>query len=179
MRAALLCVLLLALPTGAQEAVVPIADVPLPNRVDYTHPRARDLPIRCHDGDVEYFAGKTLGEVFGDQWPDAPAATRATPARQVERTALSWPNGLGQTGARSMVAVLVGPDGKAIQARALCASTPAISKPAVRASMRSRYAPATYDGVPATGVFISTIRFGVLDAPESPVPERPAAAGRP
>lgn len=179
MRALLLSMSLLALPTAAQEAAPPIADdVPLPNRVDYSRPAARDLPIRCHDGDVAYFPGKTLGEVFGAAWPDPPAAARRTPARQVERVALSWPNGLGQTGARSMVAVLVGPDGKALEARAICASTPAISKPAVRAALRSRYAPATFDGVAATSVVISAIRFGVLDAPETPVPDRPAPAER-
>ena len=55
---------------------------------------------------------------------------------------------------------------------------PAISKPVVRAAMRSVYAPARFDGAPGTSVGVVVFNFGVRYASETPVPERPAPARR-
>jgi hypothetical protein len=163
---------------AAEPAAATDAHGPLTSQVDVTRPGARDLPIRCVPGDVEYFAGRTLGDVFGSAWPEAPPGARVEPARVLQSAPPTWPRGLGQAHAVAVVAILVGPDGRAIDARAICASTPAMAGPAVRAALRSVYAPALFDGVPGTGVAVRPYVFVVRDRPSSPVPDRPGRPAR-
>ena len=119
----------------------------------------RNQPVRCGPGSIEYFAGKTLGEVFGEAWSAAPASTRFDRPRALRMGAMRWPRGLGQDGATVVTATLVGADGRAIHAEALCASVPAIAKPAMRAAMDGSYTPAKFDGAPGMGIVFNTWRF--------------------
>ncbi|HXH01550.1 MAG TPA: hypothetical protein VNI56_05120 [Xanthomonadaceae bacterium] len=155
------------LSAGVQAADAGAAG-PLSSHTDYTLTAARNFPVRCKDGDIEYFAGRTMGEVFGNAWPEAPVARTATRARVLQAAAPSWPPGLGPGHAVVVVATLVGADGRPIQARALCATMQAIAKPAVRASLRSRYEPARFDGVATTSVVVHVLRFEFRDAQSVP-----------
>lgn len=176
MRAVFAVLLLASAPTAParDDATVKAGDPALlSSRLDYTQAVNRDLPIRCKEGDIEYFAGKSLGEVFGHAWPTTPVATSHERARMAHPVAPTWPKGLGQSGAIVVVAALVDSQGKVIDARAICASTPSISKPAVRATLRSRFEPARFDGVATTSVAIWLVRFGLHEKPSTPVPPRP------
>lgn len=130
----------------------------------------RNRPVRCQPGEIEYFAGKTLGDVFGDAWPAAPASLKFERPTTLRRGIMQWPRGLGQDGAAVMTATLVGADGRAVDARALCATAPAISEPAVRAAKGGRYTPAKFDGVPGMGIVFSTWRYRFRN--DEPPPRR-------
>ena len=161
--------LLLALGLPAVQAVAgDAAGGAAPLRPDYTRPESRDVPIRCKEGDVEYFAGQSMGDVFGAAWPAVPAARVVTPPRVVQSAPLTWPKGLGQGHAVAVVAILVGADDRAVDARAICASMPAIANPAVRAALRSTYETARFDGVPAATVVVRPFVFRFDDAPARP-----------
>lgn len=179
MRACLPALLLaVAMPLAAQD-VADASAPPLSSRVDYTRPGARDLPIRCKPADVEYFAGKTMGEVFGSAWPQVPDNARIDPPQILKTAPPTWPRGLGGDHAVAVVAILIGPDGRALDAHAVCASMPAIAKPAVRAALRSVYQAARFDGLAGTSVAVRPFVFGVRERPSSPVPQRPGRPGRP
>lgn len=178
MRAGLMAlVLAMAPPAFAQTAEgVPDDEAMLSSRLDHLQPDARGYPIRCKPGDIEFFAGKTMGDVFGDAWPATPQASNVTRAELVQAVAPTWPKGLGQHGAIVVVAALVGPDGRVADAKAICANAAAIAKPAVRAVSRSVYEPARFDGVPGTSVVMRVVRFGLKERPSTPVPVRPGRA---
>ena len=165
-----------ALPAIAQ-APVASEETQLASRLDYTQPGNRHVPIRCKPGDVEYYAGRSMGDVFGAAWPESAPAARIDPPAVVQLAAPAWPRGLDHDRAIAVVAVLIGPDGRAIDAHGICASMPAIVNPVARAAMRSRYTPARFDGVPGTTVGVVVFRFGLRDAPQAPA-DRAARAGR-
>jgi len=167
---------LLALaPVAAAQDAMPIRDAgaePLSSHLDYTRPENRDRPIRCKDGDINFYADKSLGDLFGDAWPAVPVATKTERARTLRNVAPKWPRGLGQSGSVVVTAALIDADGDPIDAFALCATTPAIAKPVVRAAMRSRYSAATFDDVPMTSVVVRVWRFNIRDVPP-PVVQQP------
>jgi hypothetical protein len=162
-RLALVALVLGTMSVAGAQAADADGSGTLSSRTDYARPDARDLPVRCKPGDIEYYAGKTLGDVFGAAWPAPPPAARVARAELTQAAAPAWPKGLGQDGAIAVVAALVGADGRVLDARPLCASAPAIAKPAVRATERSLYSPARFDGVPGVGVAVRVIRFGVRE----------------
>ena len=167
MRLRVLALVLAVAPAFAQEASS-VGDVDpstlTTSRRDHTDPATRDLPIRCKDGDIEYFPGRSLGEVFGAAWPAAPVATTRRAARAIRVVSPERPNGLGQDGAIAVTAVLVAADGTPVDAKVICATAPAMANEVVRAAMRSQYAPAMFDGQPAVGVATNVWRFSLREA---------------
>ena len=167
---------LLALaPVATPQDAMPIGDAgpqPLSSHLDYTRPENRDWPIRCKDGDINFHADKSLGDLFGDDWPAAPVAAKTERARTLRTVAPRWPKGLGQSGSVVVTAALIDAAGDPIDAFALCATTPAIAKPVVRAAMSSRYSAATFDNVPMTSVVVRVWRFNIRDVP-APVARQP------
>ncbi len=148
MRTVLAAIVLLACAFGisAQE---------LSSQRDYSDNIQRDLPIACMPGDIESHAGKTIGELFGTDWPAQPEASspeaRAS-ARMLEQGPLRWPRGMDFQDATVVMAVLVGADGTPLQAEPLCATRMGLTKSVRRWLLESTYAPAVIDGQPVTSV---------------------------
>ncbi|WP_133501248.1 hypothetical protein [Cognatilysobacter terrigena] len=168
---ALTIALAMASPAASAQGVP--STEPMSADTDLTTPGSHARPVRCHPGDIEYYAGRTVGEVFDVAWPEVAPGVHADPARVVKTVAPTWPRGLGQDRAEVTVAILIGPDGRAVDAHAICASMAAIAKPAVRAAMRSVYMPARFNDVPAMSMAVWPFVFGLQDAPSTPVPDRP------
>ena len=135
----------------------PVAAPAAPQR-DATDPRMRDVPMRCRPGQVDVAAGRTLGQLFGAEWPAQPQAARRTPAQPVNLGHVDWPAQNGQGMATS--AVLVDAQGKPLRAKVLCASTQALVAPVEAAAMKGSYRAATFDGAAGTGVALVTWRVG-------------------
>ena len=132
----------------------------LSSRRDYSDPAQRDLPIACKAGDRESFPGKTLGEVFGGDWPAQPASSSVearTGAQLLERGPMRWPKGVDLQGAFTVVAVLVGSDGTPLRAEVICATRMGFDTSVRRHAMASTYAPAEVDGTPITSVLVRVV----------------------
>ncbi|HZX80817.1 MAG TPA: hypothetical protein VFE72_07695 [Lysobacter sp.] len=125
---------------------------------DATDPRMRDTPMRCRPGQVDVAGGRTLGQLFGADWPASPEASRRTPAQAVKLGHVEWPAQGGKGTATS--AVLVDAQGKPLRTKVLCASTQALVAPVEAAAMQGTYRAATFDGVAGTGVALVTWRVG-------------------
>jgi hypothetical protein len=132
----------------------------LASRRNYLDPAERDVPIVCKDGDFERHAGRSLGQVFGADWPVSPVPTSSvTRARTLEPGRMVWPRGMeGKTGL-VVVAVLVDASGKPLRAEPLCANTTGFDMAARRASMDATYSPAAVDGTPVVSPVVRVIRF--------------------
>jgi hypothetical protein len=128
---------------------------------DYTDPSARDAAITCKPNDFERQAGKTMGQLFGADWPAAPAPTTAapTPAKVIELGKVVWPRGLESQNAFVVVAVLVGADGNPIKAEPLCASATGFEMTSRRIVMGGKYEPATVDGKPVVAPTAVLVKF--------------------
>ena len=145
--------LLAALPAFAQTPA-------LSSNTDYSRAGARELPVTCKTGDVQPFAGKPMGEVFGDAWPPAPAPAKdSAPPEVIAHGRIVSPRGLEGQPATVVVAVLVGSDGKAIASETICATSAAFSVAAKRALRNASYKPALADGRPVAGVVAVPIVF--------------------
>ena len=143
---------LAASAAGAQED--------LSSRRDYSDNAQRDRPIACKDGDVQRFPGKSLGEVFGADWPAQPEASspQARIGVQVlEHGPVRWPRGLDPQDAFTVVAVLVDAEGKPLRAEVLCATRAGFDKAARNHVMADTYAPATIDGKPVTSAIVQVV----------------------
>lgn len=140
-------------------------DTVLSSRRDTSDPRVRDLPIRCREGDLERFPGRTLGAVFGDAWPgtDATPGARSLPARLHQPAQLEWPRGLGREESILVTATLVDAAGTPLQTEVICATTQGLDAHVERAALRSRFAPATVDGIPTIGVAMHVWRFRISE----------------
>lgn len=121
----------------------------------------REKSIACGPGEIAYFPGIPLGDVFGEQWQQPPAARKFERPRTVRRGLMRWPAGQGQDGASVTTATLVDAGGRAVAAHAVCATAPAIDAPSVRAALSGRYAPARFDGMPGMGIVIERWRFRI------------------
>ncbi len=153
----------LAVPAHAQED--------LSSKRDYTDNAQRDRPIACKAGDIEDFPGKTIGEVFGTDWPAQPDAAdpaARTQVRMLERGKLRWPSGLDPQGAFTVVAVLVGMDGKPVRAEVLCKTRVGFDKAARNYLMDSTYQPATIDGKPVASVAVQVISVRMVEQGAQP-----------
>ncbi|MGV8942466.1 energy transducer TonB [Thermomonas sp.] len=155
MRAMLFGLVLAILPAlaGAQD---------LSSQRDYSDPAQRDLLIACKSGDRESFPGKTLGEVFGADWPVQPVPSSAdahSSAQLLERGPMRWPSGMDFQNAYIVVAVLVGSDGKPLRAEVLCSTGMGFDTSVRRHAMASTYAPAEVDGKPITSVLVRVVSF--------------------
>lgn len=151
-------------PTLALALLLPLAahaaEPRLSSNTDYSAPGARDLPVTCKPGDAQPFAGKTMGEVFGEAWPATPAATAShTPPKVLTRSKLVPPRGLEGKPATVVVAVLVGADGKGLAEEAVCMSDAAFATAAKRVLRNSTYEPARVDGQAVTSVLAVPIVF--------------------
>ena len=125
----------------------------LSSHTDYSSDAARRLPIVCKQGDIELAPGKSMGELFGADWPAEPAASVSRqPAKLVQKAKAIWPRGLETVSAVAVVATLVDAGGRPISAHPICVTRNGFDKAAARMAMRSRYAPALIDGKPVTSV---------------------------
>ncbi|HZH42965.1 MAG TPA: hypothetical protein VEY50_02610 [Lysobacter sp.] len=138
----------------------------LSSRRDTSDNAVRTLPVRCKPGDLERHPGRSLGDIFGEDWPPQPdvPAERRQPARSVKSGSLHLPAGMPATRMVVVSATLVAADGRPLRAEVLCASQGGLDSTVRRAAMRSRYEPARFDGVPMTGVAMQVWRF--LPRPE-------------
>jgi hypothetical protein len=145
-------------PVAAPAAALPPA-APAARR-DPTDPRMRDMPMRCKPGDVDAARGRTLGQIFGAEWPAAPAvpAARRSAAQPLRLGRVEWPASGGT--ATAVSAVLVDAKGAPLRVQVLCASKAELVAPVERAAMQGTYRAATFDGAPATSVAIVAWRVG-------------------
>lgn len=159
--------LLLAVVAHAQPSPAPTAPVAKPATVtapaarrDPTDPRMRDVPMRCKPGDVDVARGRTLGQIFGADWPAAPAvpAEQRSAAQPMKLGRVEWPASGGP--ATAISAVLVDAKGAPIRVQVLCASKAELVAPVERAAMQGTYRAATFDGAAATSVAIVAWRVG-------------------
>lgn len=177
-RVCLSVALLLATAANAQDATTPGATAPpaapaapeaapgaapmLSSKRDYSDNTQRDLPIACKAGDLERQAGKSLGQVFGADWPAQPTPSSPDSHSPADATAMGkmvWPRGLeGQRGL-VVLAVLVGSDGKPLRAEPLCATANGYDRSAQRSAMGGSYKPALVDGKPITSPAIVVVNF--------------------
>ena len=151
-----------------------VAAQELSSQRDYTDNAQRDLPIACMAGDIESHPGKSIGELFGADWPAQPEASSPearTSAHLVEQGQLRWPRGMDFQDAIVVMAVLVGADGAPLQAEPLCATRMGLTKAVRRSLMASTYAPAVIDGQAVTSVVTIVQRFNKNDRPD-PVKRR-------
>ena len=152
-RLLIVALLLASLPAWAQEAR-------LSSDTDYSREGARDLPVTCKPGDVQPFAGKTMGQVFGDAWPaQAVASKNSQPAEVVSSGRIVAPRGLEGQSAIAVIAVLVGSDGKLIANEAICMTAAPFSTAAKRALRNATFKPAEVDGAPVTSVLAVPVVF--------------------
>lgn len=124
----------------------------------------RNHEITCPEGDSVAFPGKSLGDVFGKDWPADAAAAQVAP-RLLARGAMAWPQGMNPQGVSTVVAVLVGPDGKPVRAELLCSNRPGFGASVRRHAMASTYAPGEADGKPVAAVLIRVIGQGKGSTP--------------
>lgn len=132
-----------------------VAAQELSSQRDYTDNVQRDLPIACMPGDIESHPGKTLGDVFGSDWPVQPEASSPgarTSARLVEQGPLRWPRGMDFQDAVVVMAVLVAADGTPLRAEPLCSTRMGLTKTVRRSLMEGVYAPAVIDRQSVTSV---------------------------
>ncbi len=145
------------LPAFASEAPV------RSSALDYTDPAARHRPVTCKEGDREREPGRSLGDVFGDQWPEQPQPVQGGETRKAHVRAVQ----LGQDIVRGapaqrglvVVAVLVDPAGKPLAARPICATTDGYDNRARRLALRSLYEPALINGQAVTSVATLIVPF--------------------
>ena len=130
---------------------------------DYSINASRDLPILCKDGDIQPFAGKTMGQVFGEAWPTQQEPSNANahhPAQMLSVRRWSTPRGLEGQQALVVMAVLVDPQGQSIHSEIVCATSAAYFPHAKRTIRSASFAPATVNGTPITSVAIAILKFG-------------------
>lgn len=151
--------LLLALasaPAPAQQA--------LSSSLDDSPSASRDHPVTCKPGDLEPHRGRTLGEVFGADWPQQP---EPAVAGAHERARVLWLPRLDRTRLRGLpiqgglvvATVLVEPARRPLRVETLCATTAGYDTFVPRLPRQASYLPATVDGTPATSVAIAVQRF--------------------
>ncbi len=146
-----------ALPASAG-AEAPLAS----SHTDYTVPGARELPITCKDGDMQPFAGKTMGEVFGAEWPaqaTPESATAHAPPKVLKLGKIVPPRGLEGQHAAVVMAILVGADGNMIAAEPICLSAAPYAIAAKRALRGAHFEAGTINGQPVTSVIAAAIVF--------------------
>ena len=137
---------------------------PLSSSLDHSLDASRDHPVTCKPGDLEPHRGRTLGEVFGADWPRQPEPTvagahgRASLVR-MPRLDPARLRGLPPHGGLVVAAVLLAPDGNPLRVETLCATTAGYDTFARRFLRQAAYRPATVDGVPMTSVAIVLHRF--------------------
>lgn len=150
-----------------------LAQEDLSSKRDYSDPVQRGRPIACKAGDIEGFPGKSLGEVFGADWPVQPVPSLpggyAEPS-VVERARIHWPRGMAPQDSIVVVAVLVDPSGTPLRAEVLCSTRMGLNKSMRRTMMESTYSPATVDGRPITSVLVAA---QVVSARERTGPKKP------
>ena len=161
-KAALLAACAFALPAAAQD---------LSSQRDYADPAQRDRPIACKPGDIEKFPGKSLGEVFGADWPKVNGSQRAT-ARLLEHGPIRWPAGLDPQHSFTVVAVLVDAAGEPVRAEVLCTTRMGLDAAVRRHALASTYAPAMVDGRPVAAPLVRVVSVRTQAREVAPRPRR-------
>lgn len=165
MRAALLFALSLSL----LPAIALAEDIS--SKRDYMDPAQRDRPIVCKPGDMERFPGKTLGDVFGDDWPAQPVSSspeNQSGPRVVQEAAMHPPRGMDPQNSFTVVAILISSEGKPLRAEILCSTRMGMDAAVRRQALASSYLPAQVDGKPITSVGVRVAAFRV--APRMRIP---------
>ncbi|RZA18026.1 MAG: hypothetical protein EOP93_12190 [Lysobacteraceae bacterium] len=142
---------------------------------DYSDPVQRDRPIACKAGDSERFPGKSLGDVFGADWPTQPMPSSpgtSAAAQLLERGPIRWPRGLDAQDSFTVVAILVDAAGKPLRAEILCSTRVGFDKSVRNHAMASSYAPAQVDGVPVTSALVRVVSVRALERGPSAKPRR-------
>ncbi len=142
---------------------------------DYSDPTQRDLPIACKAGDIEGFPGKSLGDVFGAEWPAQPLPSSAashSKVRLLEPGPMKLPRGMDAQDSVNVVAVLVSAEGTPLRAEILCSTRMGLNMAVRRHAMASTYAPAEVDGVPVISVIARLVRFNAVERPSMGKPRR-------
>ena len=122
------------------------------SRRDHSLNANRDLPIACKPGDLERLPGKTMGEVFGAQWPAQPEPE--TPQAHGEARLLAaqftpgMTRGLPPQPGLVISAVLVDSHGKALKVVPVCATGEGYDVATKRLLMRGKYQPAMVNAQP-------------------------------
>lgn len=131
--------------------------------LDYTDPAARHHPVTCKEGDREREPGRSLGDVFGEQWPEQPRPLPGGETRKAHVRAVQFSRDIvrGAPAQRGLVvvAVLVDPAGKPLAARPICATTDGYDNKARRLALRSFYEPALVNGQAVTSVAMLIVPF--------------------
>ena len=124
--------------------------------LDYSLNANRDAPIRCWRGQLERAPGKTMGELFGGDWPVQPEP--ATPEAHSKARLKSLHVGSGKLRGLPtqdglvVVAVLVDAEGKPLKVEPLCATTDGYDIAVKRMYSRAEYMPAMVNGKPIVSV---------------------------
>ncbi len=161
-----LMVLLAGLPltAGAED---------LSSRRDYSDPAQRDRPIACKPGDIEKFPGKSLGDVFGADWPAQPVPRNQdahSAATVLARGPMRWPRGMDPQHSFTVVAVLIDASGKPLRAEILCTTRLGFDAAVKRHALASTYAPALVDGKPITSALVTVVSFRMREPNFVPKP---------
>jgi hypothetical protein len=123
----------------------------------------RDLPIACKPGDLERMPGKSMGEVFGAQWPAQPEPQTPQAHSKARLLAVQASSGMtrGLPPQPGMViaAVLVDGHGKAMKVVPICATDEGYDVATTRLLMRGKYQPATVDAQPIISVAMVVFRY--------------------
>ena len=147
----------------------------LSSRRDYSDNVQRDRPIACKAGDDERFPGKSLGDVFGADWPAQPEASSPDARSGVsvlEHGPIRWPRGLDAQDSFTVVAVLVDAEGKPLRAEILCSTRAGFDKSVRNHAMADTYAPAMIDGKPVTSMIVQVVSVRAMERQRAPKPLR-------
>lgn len=148
----------------------------LSSRRDYSDPTQRDRPIACKQGDIEKFPGKSLGDVFGDDWPAQPVPGKEgshAAATVVAPGPMRWPRGMDPQQSFTVVATLVDATGTPLRAEVLCTTRLGFDTAVKRHALASTYAPAQVDGKPITSALVRVVSFRPSAPDFTPKPRRP------
>ena len=148
-----------ALAVGTSQAAEPM----LASKLDLTLNAARHMPSVCKQGDIERFAGRSLAQVFGDEWPVQPEPEPGSERIAAQMT--KWVRDRSRTRSApvqsgiAVIAVLVDASGAPRQAEVLCATSSGYDTTARRLAIRSEYKPAVINGRNTTSVVVHVMKF--------------------
>jgi len=143
---------------------------------DYSDNAQRDRPIACKAGDDERFPGRSLGDVFGGDWPAQPEASSPgarTGVAVLGHGPIRWPRGLDPQDSFTVVAVLVDAAGTPLRAEILCSTRTGFDKAVRNHAMADTYAPATIDGKPVTSAIVQVVSVRAAEPEQQQKPQKP------
>lgn len=148
----------------------------LSSRRDYSDNAQRDRPIVCRAGDTERHPGRSLGDVFGADWPAQPEPSSPQAragVRVLEHGPIRWPRGLDPQDSFTVVALLVDAEGKPLRAEILCSTRQGFDKAVRNHAMAGTYAPAMIDGVPVVSAIVQVVSVRAAEPEQQHKPQKP------